>query len=211
MGTQAILNCPPRLILITDRSRLAGEAFFEAIDAALRGGVEALLLREKEMPSSRLLALAARLRAVTREHGAQLIVHTQADVATAVGADGVHLAAVDMASIARLRAWLPEPVPVSVSCHHAEELALAARHGADWALLSPVFPTASHPGAPHLGVTRFRRLAADAALPVVALGGIGVNNIGRLQGAPAAVIGAILDAPDPMAAACALSAAACPS
>ncbi|MDX8406955.1 MAG: thiamine phosphate synthase [Mariprofundaceae bacterium] len=206
MGAQTLLNPSPRLILITDSSRLAGELFFEVVEAALRGGVDALLLREKQLPSSRLLALAARLRELSRRYQASLIIHSQADIAEAVGADGIHVGAADIDSIAAIKTWLgDQPFSISASCHNADELTAAAKAGADWAMLSPVFPTHSHPGAAHLGPERFSQLADRAALPVVALGGITPVNAAAISGKPIAVIGAILDADDPEAAARSLS------
>jgi len=188
--------------LITDASGREPEAFFAAAEAALRGGVDAVLAREKAMDSARLLAFCARFRAMTRDYGARLLGHTQADVARAVGADGVHVSAAGIGEITAIRRWLgPEAMAISASCHDADELRRAAEAGADFALLSPVFPTASHPGAPHLGARKFRELAQAAPLPVVALGGITPENRGELAGWPVAAIRALLDADDPEAAA----------
>jgi len=182
------------------------EHFFDAVRAALRGGVDAVLVREKLMDSSRLLAFASRLRAITHEYGgARLIVHTQADVARAVAADGVHVTADSIGEIPAMRRWLDDVrMTVSASCHSEEELRAAADAGADFALLSPVFPTQSHPGAPHLDVAPFLHMAGAAPLSVVALGGITPENRDRLAGYGVAVIGAILDASGPESAARAL-------
>jgi len=172
----------------------------------LQGGLDAVLVREKQLSSAKLLALASRLREITRIHQARLIIHSQADIAKAVDADGVHLAGSDIPAAPSLRQWLGhDPMSISVSCHSAEELDQAAAQAADWAMLSPVFPTRSHPGAPHLGLAKFEQLAEQAALPVVALGGIHAGNVGTLAGRPIAVIGAILDAADPQQAARLLS------
>jgi len=187
----------PRLTLITDTSRFSGEAFFHNVEQALIGGVEAVLVREKSLTSAKLLALASRLRQMTATYQARLIIHSQADVAEAVGADGVHLASAEITSVAAIRQWLREPeMSVSVSCHNAAELALAHEMGADFSLLSPLFPTNSHPGAPHLGMDLFDELVSDAKLPIIALGGIRLENCGLLQGRALAVIGAILAADD---------------
>lgn len=67
---------------------------------------------------------------------------------------------------------LPADTPVSAACHTADDLLLAARAGADFVTLSPVLPTLSHPGAPTLGWEKFDALAAQAAMPVYALGGM---------------------------------------
>ncbi len=191
---------PPRLILITDRNRWPDESFFDAVEQGLRGGVDAVLVREKQLDSARLLALAARLRELSAAADARLIIHSQADVAQAVDADGVHLASTDIDHVSSVRQWLNSPDrSVSVSCHNADELHRAAVNGADFALLSPLFATASHPGAPHLSVQLFRQLAAEAALPVIALGGITPANRSALPDYGVAVISAIAGAADPTA------------
>jgi thiamine-phosphate diphosphorylase len=196
---------PPALVLITDSRRLEREALLAQIEAALAGGVDAVLVREPQMDAARLLAFAARLRRLTAEYGARLWVHTQADIAVAVGADGVHVRAAGIGELPGMRRWLAgQPMSLSVSCHTAAELAAAAAAGADTAFLSPVFPTASHPGAPALGTERFRELAAAAALPVLALGGITPENRGALAGYGVAVIGTLLAAADARAVARAL-------
>ncbi len=197
----------PHLTLITDTKRFSGDAGIAALTAALIGGVDAVLIREKTLSSAKLLALASEIRAVTRDFHARLIIHSQLDVALAVGADGLHLAASDIPALATVRQWLGDgdsAISLSASCHSADELAQAAHLGADFAMLSPVFHTASHPGAPHLGVDKFHALASEATLPVIALGGIDCNNCSALTGHDMAAISALLAASDPEAAAAAM-------
>jgi len=175
------------------------------VSQALAGGVDALLVREKKMDSARLLAFASRLRELTSHHGAKLIIHTQADIAKAIGADGMHLASSDLAEIPSIRTWLNNPeMIISASCHNEIELGFAQRFGADYGFLSPVFPTQSHPGEPHLGVEKFKEIAEGTSLPVIALGGINAGNRNQLKGFGVAVIGTILGAVDPKAAAAGL-------
>ncbi|ATX78658.1 thiamine-phosphate diphosphorylase [Mariprofundus aestuarium] len=195
----------PSLIVITDSSRYSDELLFAALEQALAHGVDAVLLREKALTSAKLLALASRLRELTTAFGVALYIHTQADIANAVDADGVHVGSGDVTNIPAIRRWLNNPEKtVSVSCHTAQELQLAEQHGADFVFLSPVFPTQSHPGSPHLGVKGFNTMASTTKLPVVALGGIDSSNCGELKGRRVAVIGAILGAEDPGKAAKAL-------
>ncbi|HCS12807.1 MAG TPA: thiamine phosphate synthase [Zetaproteobacteria bacterium] len=196
----------PELLLITDHVRYPGEAFFVSVEAALQGGADAVLAREKQMDSARLLAFCSRLRELTRQYDARLLVHTQADVARAVGADGVHVSSVDIRELPAMRRWLNKPdISLSASCHDAAQLRQASDAGADFALLSPVFPTASHPGEAHLGVERFSELAAASPLPVIALGGITPENRAELANYPVAVISALLGAVNPEQAAGLLS------
>ncbi len=188
----------PELILITHSANKETKCFFEIVESSLCGGVDTVLVREKQMDSARLLAFCSRLRALTTAHDARLIIHSQADIAKAVGADGVHVAAVDIKEIAAMRQWLKHASMIfSASCHHAGELQQAEHCGADFTLLSPIFPTNSHPDAPHLGIKHFQTLADATPLPVIALGGITLENRAELANYPIAVISAILDADDP--------------
>ncbi|MDQ6999617.1 MAG: thiamine phosphate synthase [Mariprofundus sp.] len=194
----SVPNRVPQLTLITDTTRFSGESFFSAVQQALLGGVDAVLVREKQLTSAKLLALASRLRQMTHDARARLIIHSQVDVACAVDADGIHLASAEIQSIPAVRQWLADTnKTVSVSCHNSGELIQASELDADYAMLSPVFATASHPGAVPLGLEAFRALASAATLPVIALGGIGTDSCKLLQGMKLAVIGAVLGAEDP--------------
>jgi len=82
---------------------------------------------------------------------------------------------------------------------------MAEEYGADFTFLSPLFPTASHPGAAALGISEFKKLIEKTNLPVIALGGINADNCRQLSGHGRAVIGAILAAEQPDIAAKVLS------
>lgn len=197
MSPKPIPTLIPRLIQITDSARFPGERFDDALEQALVAGLPGVLLREKGLDSAKLLARASVLRALTARYGARLYIHSQADVALAVGADGVHLGSRDIGEIPAMRRWLGSAdMTLSASCHDAGEIAQANRAEADFIFLSPLFPTLSHPGAPALGVAGFNRLAALSQVPVVALGGID-GPIPELAAHGVAVIGAIAGADDP--------------
>ena len=189
----------PSLTLITDSSRYPDDLLFSVLEKTLDHGVDAVLLREKQLSSAKLLALASRLRELTSAYEAALYIHTQADIAAAVDADGVHLASGDMSNIPGIRGWLNDAnKTVSVSCHSLTEIRMAEQHGADFLFLSPVFPTASHPGAKHLGADAFIDIVSQSRLPVIALGGIDGDNCHEIQGHGVAVISALLAADDPI-------------
>ncbi|RME82081.1 MAG: thiamine phosphate synthase [Zetaproteobacteria bacterium] len=190
----------PRLILIT-RDQAPDARFWETVEAALAGGVEAVLLRMPSLGDAELLAAASRARMLTRRYRAQLFVRARFDIAEAVEADGVHLPA-SLAVRLAAQGWRAQPGRMlSAAAHNAEELAAANRLRCAFALLSPVFPTRTHPKAKPLGVEGFRRLATRAGVPVVALGGITPANRRLLAGFPVAVVSAIFDAEDPKRAA----------
>ncbi|KAG9591765.1 hypothetical protein KCV01_g11363, partial [Aureobasidium melanogenum] len=106
--------------------------------------------------------------------GASLLLNRDIETARALGL-GVHL------SSEQLRGLRERPLPwtqwVGASCHDADELALASKLGCDFATLSPVMPTRSHPDAEPLSWPRFARLADAASLPVFALGGVGPADV----------------------------------
>ena len=190
----------PRLVLIVDVADVTNRR--PAIEAALRGGVDAVQLRDRRAPGGPLLATARVLRALTYNHEATLLVNDRIDVALAADADGVHLPAASW-PIATARTLLGPRAWIGRSGHGAEEAAAAAAEGADYVVLGPIFATPSKEpyGAP-LGTGVLA--ATRAAAPLVAIGGVTADRVPALRGAGAygvAVIRAILDAPDPAAAA----------
>lgn len=145
-------------------------AFVVSLKAVLRHGHRLVQLR---LPGRNRLEVERCARVALPpcvEAGARLLIHRDFELAKALGAAGVHLTAEQVRSLADRP--LPAGRLVGASCHDADELARAEALGADFAVLSPVLPTASHPGAPHLGWDRFAALVEDARIPVYALGGM---------------------------------------
>jgi len=193
----------PQLTFMTQSSRLhSREAFFTCLQHALEGGVKQVLVREKDMDSARLLAFSSRVRSMTNDYQAKLLIHSQADIAQAIGADGVHVSSMDMQEIPAIRQWFgTSNMLISTACHNLAELKLAEHWGADFVFLSPIFHTQTHPDTKPLGIENFKQLAVSTSLPVIALGGIDERNRTQLTGYPVAVIGALLDAANPKLAA----------
>ena len=173
----------------------------DVLEQALLGGVDTIVLREKVLDSAKLLALASKLRLLTNTYQARLMVHSQADIAKAVDADGVHVDSSSIPEINKMKAWLNNDMMISASCHNLEELTQAQNQGADFAFLSPVFPTQSHPGAPSLGAEKFLELSAQMNIPVIALGGIDEQSRKSLEDIGLATMGGILNSNDPQGAA----------
>ncbi|MGH8214955.1 MAG: thiamine phosphate synthase, partial [Rhodanobacteraceae bacterium] len=139
-------------------------------------------LRMPGMPHEEVGRIAAARLAADPSLRERLLFNHDVDLARELGV-GVHLRA------AQLRELRERPLPstswVGASCHDAEELELAARLGADFAILSPVRATVSHPGARPLGWDGFARLVADARLPAYALGGVEPADLERARAAGA--------------------------
>jgi thiamine-phosphate diphosphorylase len=165
-------------------------ASLEAIEAAVRGGVDTVHLRDHAARAGELLERGRRLRELLGGE-ARLVVNDRLDVALALGADGVQLGRRSL-PVGEARRVAPS-LPIGASVHSLSEARGAA--GADWLLLGTVFPSSSHPGGETIGIEGVRRIAAAGLGPVVAIGGITAENAAAAIGAGAhgvAVISAIL-------------------
>ncbi len=175
---------------VTDRRNLGGD-LLDFIARALAAGVDVLQIREKDLSALELLDLCRAARALPNPHGAKLLVNTRADIALAAELDGVHLPAHALPPD-RLRQIAPADFRIGISCHTLDALHRAESEGADYAFYSPIFPTPSKPGyGPPLGLGQLARACAAVSLPVVALGGVTVQNAAPCRQAGAAGIASI--------------------
>jgi 8-oxo-dGTP diphosphatase len=161
------LSLPP-VYAISNAAELGVEGFLRRLEATLRNGLRLIQLREKNLAHDELRDLAVRVVALAHAHGAKVLLNSEVALAQEVGADGVQLTGAQLAELHER----PEVEWCAASCHNMEELHLAEELGCDFALLSPVLPTLSHPGAPHLGWENFAAIAVGATIPVYALGGL---------------------------------------
>jgi len=186
---------PSRLLLVTDRHQ-AALPLEDTVGEAMAAGARWIWLRDRDLPAAERRALAQRLLALTRAHGARLCIGADVELAADIAADGVHLPADSSfgALIASARARLGARALIGVSAHGEADVAAAAAAGADYATLSPIFATASKPGyGPALGVAALAR-AARHALPVLALGGVTAERTEECLRAGAAGIAAMGEA-----------------
>lgn len=170
------------LYYITDRSQFEGtEAerrvrLLAKIAEAAAAGVNMIQLRERDLPTPQLEALAADALAAVRLAGSntRLLINSRTDVALAVGADGVHLRSDDVsAADARAVAASRPAFTVGVSCHTVEEVRSAWSQGADFAVFAPVFEKNGRPGA---GLAALKQACQVAPHFVIALGGVTRQN-----------------------------------
>ncbi len=160
----------PERYLITGADPADADGFLRRLARALDNGIKLVQLRTPDLPEKKLSALASASLELCRGKGARLLLNGTPEMAGRLGMDGVHL------SSRRLMALNGRPLDrdrlVACSCHSAEELAQASEIGLDFAVLSPVLATASHPEVQPLGWERFCELTREASLPVYALGGM---------------------------------------
>ena len=165
----------PETYLITPEPGADDEEFLARLEQSLAAGVRLVQLRAPSITLPRFHRLARAALDRCRGAGAWLLLNAPPALLETVPADGVHLSA------ARLRACGKRPLPrerwVAASCHDPAELAHAHRIGVDFAVLSPVRRTPSHPGAGPLGWLGFWRAAERAVLPVYALGGLAPRDL----------------------------------
>lgn len=175
------LLLPERYVISAIGTPDGADAWLARLDASLADGIRLVQFREPDWPQGvdapGLHGLMRQALARCRAAGARLLVNSTHPQAWWREADGVHLRAADAMEWAgtggdeALRASLPAGALIGASTHDAGELGQARALGADFAVLGPVLPTASHPGQPGMGWQRFAGLAASAGLPVYALGG----------------------------------------
>ncbi len=172
---------------ITDRKALGGDdALIENVER-LSDSIDYIQIREKDLSADALTRLAFSIRKAAAP-GVRVLVNDRADVAIVCGCAGVHLRA-DSISPAEIRRFAPESFVISVACHGREDVLRAGVEGADLALLAPVFATPAK-GEP-LGLYQLALAADEAAIPLVALGGVTPGRIAACISAGASGVAGI--------------------
>ena len=200
------MKCDPKDLLlyaVTDRHWLNGRTLVDVVKESLDGGVTMIQLREKSLDEGKFLEEAKELQALCRERHVPFIVNDNVDIAKAMDADGVHVGQDDMVAL-DARAKLGPDKLIGVSAHTVEEALLAEKQGADYLGVGAVFPTSSKSDVGEMSYETLKAICKAVSIPVVAIGGISGENVGKLAGSGicgVAVISAIYAAKDVKAAA----------
>lgn len=190
-----------RLYLITDRKLVPHpSSLVPAVKKALKAGVKAVQLRERDLSTRELLKLAYKMRDLTNKYGAKLFINDRVDVALAVKADGVHLTQKSIPADAVRKAVHASRFLIGVSTHSLKEAKKAERAGADFITIGPIYRTPSKLkyGKP-LGVNVLKKVSSKLNIQVFAIGGVKAKKINELSNAGAygvAVISEIFRADD---------------
>lgn len=169
------------LYAVTDRAWADRQTLYEQVEAALRGGVTCVQLREKELDEGAFLAEAMELAALCRRYGVPFFVNDNVDIAVKCHADGVHVGQEDMKA-ADVRARVGDGMMVGVSVHSVEEALEAVKNGADCLGVGAMFSTATKTDADVLPMETLRAICRAVDVPVVAIGGINRKNLMDLAG-----------------------------
>lgn len=192
------------LYLVTDRRFLKGRTLEDVVMRAIKGGVTAVQLREKDTPTEEFTELAKSLLSITRKYGIPLIINDRIDIALATGADGVHLGQSDL-PYRTARKMLGYERIIGLSVENMDQLRDANELDVDYLGISPVFQTATKQDtAPSFGLEGLKEACRLSKHRCVAIGGINSGNAGEIMECGAeglAVVSAIMDAFDPYLAA----------
>lgn len=191
---------PSGLYLISDETMLREGTFPAFLEEVLRAGLRVVQLRAKSLSQEELPEIGREIRILTRRAGACFIVNDDAELAVRLGADGAHVGQEDLPP-AEARKLLGENRILGLSTHTREQVLRAREEPVDYIGAGPIFPTATKPDAgPAAGPEFLQWAVRNSAVPVVAIGGITLDNLDAVLKTgvrSAAVISAISRSPNP--------------
>lgn len=186
------------LYLVTDSQILEGRIFLSCIEAALRGGVKIVQLREKHCSGREFLEKAVALRELTHKYGARFIVNDRVDIALLSDADGVHIGQSDI-TVEGVHKLMGNDKIIGVSVNDVEKALQAQREGADYIGVGAMFPTTTKENARTINMEMLQSIREAVDIPIVAIGGIKLTNLNQINLQYVngiAVVSAILDEED---------------
>lgn len=186
------------LYAVTDRGWLNGQTLYEQVEKAIKGGATFIQLREKELDEKSFLSEAIEIQSLCRKYNVPFVINDNVDIAKRMNADGVHVGQSDMEA-GNVRQILGEDKILGVSAQTVEQAILAEKQGADYLGVGAVFATGSKDDADHVSLDTLKAICNAVSIPVVAIGGIGKQNVSKLKDSGIcgiAVISAIFAADD---------------
>lgn len=173
------MNCTAemlRLYAVTDRAWVGKLTLPQQVEAALKGGVTCVQLREKNLADSSILAEAREISALCKQYRVPFILNDNVALAAQCGADGVHLGQEDMDPAEARRILGPDAI-IGVSAHNVAEAKAAVAAGADYLGCGAMFATTTKTNVTALPKETLRAICAAVGVPVVAIGGISKQNL----------------------------------
>lgn len=186
------------LYAVTDRMWLNGRKLAADVEKALQGGATFVQLREKDASFDDFVEQAKEVKDVCKKYGVPFVINDNIEVALAVDADGVHVGQSDMEA-GRVRERLGADKIIGVSTRTVKEALLAQERGADYLGVGAMFNTSTKLDASDVSFEELRQICETVEIPVVAIGGIGLNNVEELSGTGidgVAVVSALFAATD---------------
>lgn len=186
------------LYAVTDRSWLNGDTLYHQVEQALQGGATFVQLREKELDETHFLEEAKEIQELCRKYQVPFVINDNVEIAAQIDADGVHVGQSDMEA-GDVREKLGPDKIIGVSAQTVEQALLAQKMGADYLGVGAVFHTGSKADADDVSHDTLRAICEAVDIPVIAIGGIGPENVMQLSGSGIcgiAVISALFAQPD---------------
>ena len=195
------MKCDKKTMLlyaVTDRAWTGKQSLYEQVDAALKGGVTCVQLREKELDDEAFLVEAVEIAALCKKYKVPFFINDNVDIAIKCKADGIHVGQEDMIA-SQVRQKVGEDMMIGVSVHSVEEALEAVKNGADCLGVGAMFSTSTKTDVDVLPKEILKDICEAVDVPVVAIGGIGKGNILELSGTKVdgvALVSAIFAAED---------------
>ena len=186
------------LYLVTDNSDDV-DKFLNTIEEGIKGGVTVVQIREKTADTLDFYKLALKVKEITNKYNVPLIINDRVDVALAIDADGVHVGQSDMPCDIT-RKLIGKDKILGVSAHTLEEARKAELDGADYLGCGAIFPTSTKEDANYITKNELKKLVSGVNIPIVAIGGINLNNAHELKDtgiAGLSVVSAIMSSENP--------------
>ena len=195
------MKCDKKSLLlyaVTDRTWLSGETLYDQVEKAIKGGATFIQLREKKLDQESFLNEAIKIQKLCRKYNIPFVINDNVEIARKIDADGVHVGQSDMKA-KNVRAIFGADKILGVSAQTVEQAILAEKEGADYLGVGAVFPTGSKADAEDVSLDTLKEICSAVNIPVVAIGGIGADNVSKLENSGIsgiAVISAIFAAED---------------
>lgn len=178
------MKCDKNIMLlyaVTNSKLPVKQTLTEQVEAALKGGVTCLQLREKDLDEESFLAEAIEMKKLCEKYGVPLIINDNVSIAIQSGADGIHVGQSDM-EVSEVRNLVGDDVIIGVSAHTVEEAKKAEAGGADYLGVGAIYSTTTKPDATFVSLNELKRICKSVKIPVVAIGGIDKSTISKLSG-----------------------------
>ena len=169
-----------KIYLVTDEKACLGKDFYACIEEAIKGGVKIVQLREKNISTKDFYEKALKVKEICKNYGVLFIINDRLDIAQAVGADGVHLGQSDM-PIEKAREILKDKFLIGATARNIEEAKKVELLGADYIGSGAIFGTSTKDNAKKLEMEELKKIVTSVKIPVFAIGGININNVGILK------------------------------
>ena len=177
------MKCDKKSLLlyaVTDRTWLNGETLYKQVEEAIKGGVTFVQLREKNLDEKSFLNEALEIQILCKKYNIPFVINDNVEIARKINADGVHVGQSDMKA-ENVRAILGNDKILGVSAQTVEQALYAQKEGADYIGVGAVFPTGSKLDADNVSLDTLKEICSAVNIPVVAIGGIGIDNVSKLK------------------------------